>query len=430
MRVLIISYFFPPFNNMGAVRLGKTAKYLMKLGHDIRVVTADSQPFQPTLPVEIPRDHVVSTKWININKPAEIIAGGSDRVAAKGHELPLRSHRVVNGLRFLYRTLYKSLAAFPDDQVGWLPFALRAASALIRGWTPDLIFGSGPPHTSLLIAHRLAHVFRIPWVAELRDLWAESHYYELPEWRRRLDDRLELRTLRTAGGLITVSEPLAEVLRAKYHMPVGVILNGFDPDDYPSRPNASSPNDGLRIVYTGMLMWAGARRGMDPTPLFEALRQLGPRGDKVRLVLYGRRLAEARAMAMSKGVEHLVEIHDQVPYRTALRIQQEADILLIFLWNNPDERGVYTGKLFEYIGARRPILAIGPQDNVAADLIQKQGAGVVANHPDHIVDVLEQWIRQKEACRMIPAVPPGASIGLSREEQTARLDKFLRELIH
>ncbi|MGH7232349.1 MAG: glycosyltransferase [Nitrospiraceae bacterium] len=430
MRLLIISYFFPPFNNMGAVRVGKTAKYLARRGHEIRVLTAHPQPFQPTLPLEIPHDHVVSTRWININTPAVMAAGGSVRVAAKGHEPRLRSRRMVSMLRSLYRGLYKNVVAFPDDQIGWLPFALRAASRLVQDWKPDLILGSGPPHTSLLVAHRMSRTFHIPWVAELRDLWAESHYYELSEWRRRLDDRLEQSTLRSATGLVTVSEPLAEVLRAKYRKPTEVILNGFDPGDYPSRSNGCRSNDRLRIVYTGMLMWMDAKGGMDPAPLCEALRRLGSLADKVRVAFYGRRLEEARALAKTKGVDHLIDIHDQVPYLDALRIQQAADILLMFLWNAPSERGVYTGKLFEYIGARRPILAIGPHDNVAADLIRQRCAGVVLNDPDRIAEQLEQWIGHKQAGRMIPALSPDATAGLSREEQTARLDTFLRGLLN
>jgi hypothetical protein len=90
----------------------------------------------------------------------------------------------------------------------------------------------------------------VPWVGELRDLWTDNHYYTFPTWRRVLETWIERRTLRTAAGLVTVSEPLAQMLRLRYDMPVCVVLNGFDPADYPPVQRLQ-PDRFLRIVYTG-----------------------------------------------------------------------------------------------------------------------------------------------------------------------------------
>jgi hypothetical protein len=429
MRLLVVSYFFPPFNNMGAVRVGKTAKYLMKtFGHDVRVVTAASQPFQATLPPELPADRVTYTKWFNVNKPAEILSGGRARVTAAGHELQGPTE-FVRAARSFYRDFYKSVVAFPDDQIGWYPFALRAASRLMADWRPDLLLASGPPNTSLLAVYRLAQRYDIPWVAELRDLWTDSHYYRFPRWRQRLEQRLERRVLGSASGFLTVSEPLAEVLRLKYRAPVAVVLNGYDPEDYPASAGGLLEKKFVRLVYTGMLMWSGVEGGMDPRPLFEALRRLGPLAEHIRLAFYGRRLQGARDAARTEGVEHLVEVHDQVPYLESLRMQREADVLLLFLWNDPKEPGVYTGKLFEYIGAGRPILAVGSADNVAAQLIRDRRAGVVLNDPARIAERLLQWVEQKQNTGSIPALSPESAAGLSREEQTAHIHRFLSRLV-
>ena len=122
---------------------------------------------------------------------------------------------------------------------------------------------------------------------------------------------------------------------------------------------------------------------------------------------------------------HLVEVHSSVAYRESLGIQRSSDVLLLLLWDDPRERGVYTGKVFEYFGARRPILALGPKDNVAAALIERRGAGFVSNDPAAIAGRLRDWIGEKDACGSIAPLPEEKLFGLSRGEQARRLERFL-----
>ncbi len=165
MRILLVSYFFPPYNTIGAVRTGKTARYLRQLGHDVRVLTAANQPLQPTLPREIPDGNVIATPWIDVNRPAQWLLGGRERVAARGYQSSSRLRGIAGQLGKLYRTFVH----LPDAQIGWLPFALRAGSRLLHRWKPDVILASGLPITSLLVAARLSEKFHVPWVAEMRD---------------------------------------------------------------------------------------------------------------------------------------------------------------------------------------------------------------------------------------------------------------------
>lgn len=419
MRILFVTHFFPPYNCIGAVRAGKTVKYLRQLGHEIRVLTAADQPLQPTLPVEIPESEVIYTPWVNVNRPVELALGGRDRVAAKGYA----STATPSFLRWL-GTLYKHLVNLPDGQIGWYPHAVAAGRRLMREFQPDVILASAMPVTSLLVAHALSRRQGVPWVAELRDLWLDNPYLALPSWRRFLERRWERRVLGSAKGMVTISEPLAETLRSRFPVPVRVVTNGFDPEDYPT--NAAPPGgDVVRIVYTGMI-YEGRR---DPSPLFRALAALGDARQKVRLAFYGRYLGVVEPLARRHGVEDCIEVHEPVSHREALRIQAEADVLLLLLWNDPRERGSFTGKLFEYLGARRPILAIGPADNVAARLISERGAGAVESRPEALVGLLSDWIRQKAAGCPVPPPPPEAAAGCSREEQTKLLADFLQDCL-
>ncbi|HZV26985.1 MAG TPA: hypothetical protein VFG00_11920, partial [Acidothermaceae bacterium] len=117
-----------------------------------------------------------------------------------------------------------------------------------------------------------------------------------------------------------------------------------------------------------------------------------------------------------------------VPYRESLAEQRRADILLLLLWNDPREVGVYTGKLFDYVGAGRPILAIGTEHGVAAELIRLRGLGVAAADPLAIAIALRQWIDEKREAGQVAALPESTKAGLSRDEQFARVDDLLHDL--
>lgn len=441
MRLLIISFAFPPYNSIGGVRVGKTAKYLAEFGHDVRVLTARDQPFRPTLPVELPADKITYSRWLTLRRTAPMAdsrpatatrnqgaPAGRDQTnapASRGNQADAPA--AAPGLKQSLGRHLKALLDFPDSNVGWLPFAVSEAARLHKAWQPELIFASSPPPTSLLVASRLAGKFRVPWVADLRDLWLDHPYYDQPAWRVGLEARLERRVFGSAAGFVTVSQPLADTLREKYGREAAVVLNGFDLSDYPAAGEASAtPRGGpLRVLYTGMI-YPGRR---DPSPLFAALGLMGERAGRVRVVFHGFFLESAQRLAREYGVEHLVEVNPPVPYHESLRMQTEADVLLLLLWSDPTERGVYTGKLFEYLGARRPVLAVGGVDTVAADLVRGRRAGAALDDPAEIAAKLDEWIRLKETAGALPPLPAEVGAGLSREEQTRRLEDYFRRVL-
>lgn len=427
MRILFISYYFPPYNIIASLRVGKTAKYLRRFGHDVRVVTARNLPYPADLPVEVPAEDVIATPWIDVSAPHTLAMHARRHrsgVMALLDKAPATQAQYTVALRLL--DAYRTLVAFPDDAIGWFPFGWSAAQRLLKQWRPDVIVASSGPPTSLLIASALHRRYGLPWVGELRDLWTDNHYYPYPMWRRVLEIWLERWTLRTATGLVTVSEPLAHTLRLRYDLPTAVVLNGFEPSDYPpTRPVRSEAQ--LTIVYTGTIY----RMHQSAAPLFAALQRLGSRAERVRVTFYSHSIngiVAIRSEAQQYGVERLLDIHNAIPHREALAQQRAADVLLLLLWNDPRERGVYTGKLFEYLGSRRPILGIGPADNVAADLIRERQAGIVSADPDEIAGQLVRWMEMKEHGG-IPDLPESVAVGLSREAQTRRLEAFLERLV-
>lgn len=423
MRILIISFHFPPYNTIGAVRVGKTAKYLQKHGHEVKVITAANQKAPKSLVLEIAQQDVRYTSWFDINRLPERIL---DFIKKDTDVESLGPTANSGKLGFLVKVgrIYTEFFNWPDSCAGWYGPAVREATQLIAGWHPDMIYASSGPVTSLLIGSRLSNKFKIPWVAELRDLWTANHYREFGKIRTRLDLALEKRTLNKPVGLVTVSEPLAALLRRSFGKPVKVVLNGYDQDDFEKISQFPNISKILRIVYTGRI-YEGKR---DPSPLFAALKILGSLADNVQVEFYGSQLGIVQSLAQSFGVEDSVRCYPPIPYKVSLEKQSSADILLLLLWNDPKELGVYTGKLFEYIGSRRPILTIGSSNSVAASLITENKLGFVENDAESIANLLRDLIEIKSSGKIIE-MPSNINIEhYSRETQTKILDGFLKSI--
>ncbi len=435
MRILYLSFFFPPNNTVGAVRVGKNAKYLAELGNELRVIAADgavSERGDRSLPVEVPPEWVTYTPWWQVNAIGKSLTAGRARRDSSGapNEGAAKGPAFNNSIDVLPAwlrgagQLYLSVTNIPDAAVGWRRAAVRAAVRVCERWRPDVIYASGGPWSGLMAAATAARRIGVPWVAELRDPWAENHLYPFMGWRRVVDRWLERRTLSTAAGLVTVSEPMAQGLRRNHAQPVRVVLTGFDRADYPP-PDRTDDDGRLHVVYTGQFY--GGR--CDPTPFFEAIGRLGSDAAKMRVTLFVRDdIPSIQRMVDRAGVGETVSIREPVAYSEALRQQVSADVLLLALQDSAAFDGVYTGKVFEYIGAGRPILAVARDTNVAAELIRSAGLGFASMDPAAIAEWLSEAMRRKVAGGL-PAIDPGLVEPYSRLAQARVLEGFLKEIV-
>lgn len=413
MRILLVSYFFPPFDSAGAVRTGKVAAYLTRFGHDVRVVSAREQSVpSASLPVDLPADRVVYTRWWGARRVIDMLGGRGRSVGRSAQSHPARMPAARRP------GLLRSLLYFPDGQNGWLPFAIRAARRMTRDWLPDVVLASSSPATSLIVACAVARRLGVPWVADLRDLWVDNHTYVYPNWRKRLERRLEQFILSRAASIVTVSAPLADVLRTRYRA-VSVVMNGFDPSDVPE--GSTRREHFLEITYTGSI-YPGYQ---SPAPLFEAMQQMGECARAIRVTFIGSDPDAVLPLAAAAGVSSQVSVLAAMPHAEALARQRSADILLFLLWNDPLQRGVYTTKLFEYIGMRRPILAIGSGAGVAAELIRTRRVGAVATDATQVEAKLHAWLQDWREAGSIEDIVLDAASDLTREYQTRNLERVL-----
>jgi hypothetical protein len=433
--VLLVSNWFPPSNVIGAIRVGHFAKSLYETGHDVRVLAAH-KPGDQSLPLGIPADRVIYVRAPQGGELLDLFVGPLLKFVRRfgraprkvAHDQASAAAQPSSGAGTLdLRRHYYALVQFPDLNAPWMRRATSAGRQLVKHWRPNIILASAPPNSGLIAARRIARACHAPWIADLRDLWADNSYYAHPRWRLWLDRLVERSILRSAAGLITVSPIWADMLRRKYEQPVACILNGFVSEDFPAIPTGPEPGDVVSILYTGNI-YSGYR---DPTPLFQAIGLLEPAERRhVAVHFYGPGERDAQgvmAAAAAEGVGDRVFLHDRVSYRESLSLQQSADVLLLLQWNNVKDAGNIPAKFFEYLGAGRPILLLGYECGNLAQMICERGAGVVANDPSTIAEQLRRWIGQRAAG--IPAVPASAREGMSRAEQYRNLEKFLGQFI-
>jgi hypothetical protein len=432
-RVLFVSYWFAPFSTMASIRASKLVAHLMKRGFDVRVLTADATDDDKSLAFDGPREAVTYTKWDRaghqIDALIDRLRGRHDSSAPSAEAAPTAEPRQTtsqapSALRSFVRKAYREIIHWPDNRAGWRAHAVAAGQRLIADWRPDVIYATAPPATTLVVADRLARRTNIPWVAELRDLWTDNPYYEHTHLRRILERAWDQRILSRASHIVTVSPGWEQRLAARYGRPVTVAMNGFVASDFPVPPPVAPETTGpLRIVFTGHI-YAPYR---DPSPLFEALRRLRATAEDVVVEFIGTQDQEIAGIAERHGVTSLVRIRPPVPYRQALEYQLRADVLLHMQWCDPKEYGTVAGKIFDYLGARRPILGIALEDCVVAELVRERKAGLVTNDPDKIAKQVAAWSAQKRAGG-VPALPPSASDGLDRAAQFEKVADVLEKV--
>ena len=443
MKILLISWYFPPSNTIAAVRLGKLAKHLLDRGHELRVLTAANPPYPATLELEIDGSLVHQAVWKDITalpdwiscfvrpnpastSPRELLAKPKATTAASPTAPQPALKTKFRSIRRKLSDLYELLLGFPDIRVGWVPDARRKGIQIIRDWRPDILFASGPPFTTLLIGYLLSRSSGVPLVVEFRDRWADDPYYPPPWWRRSCDRWLESVMVRQAAGLTTVSEPWAVTFRKQHGKPVAVIPNGYDAEDFHGRIGQgwSDPHV-LRIGYTGGI-YPGYR---DPSPLFRAIGSSKILRGSVEVHFYGSDPHIVSSLAHEHGVEANVIVHTQIDHAEALRVQQASDVLLLMQWDNPREQGNVPGKLAEYFGARRPILVLGLADGVPATEVQKRSAGLATTNPGAIGQWLDERLATKQKAGKLAPLSDEAVAGLSRAEQAVKLEQFFLQVI-
>ena len=420
MKILFITFFFPPYKTVASIRTGKTAKLLNKMGHEIKVVSAKNKDMHEELEVEIPLENLYQTEWFDIDQ-AILNFLGKDKATAKNiiHNRTVKSNFKNKFIEYLFK-IYRYFLYTPDKYIGWYKYGLRNSEEIIKDWKPDVIFASGAPYTGFMIASKLSKKYKIPFVADLRDLWSDNHSRK----QYTVGKYLEYKTLKSASALISVSEPLVKKLQKKYpNIPCYEVRNAFDKDDY--QINNLCDSDKISILYTGMMY----PNKQDPTLLFDLISKNKLLKDKIILNFYGNSLEWLSELAKKYEIGDIVNIYQPIERKKILELQSKSDILLLFVWNDNKEKGIFTGKFFEYIGNAKPILAIGENSNdVLTTTIRENGFGLVSNNPNEITDFILS-IKESINIDKYKKSYEKSRFKFEREYQTNKLIEIFKEVI-
>ena len=390
-RLLLIAYHFPPEPAAGARRPGYLARYLPEFGWEATVLT------RPLGGSDIACDVITAAQpGTRLETAVRGALGGRER---NGNGSPRQ-----NILRSLLRTA-KDAVLFPDRAVPWLPGACARALRACRAQPFDAILSTAMPASVHLAGAAVARACSLPWIADYRDLWTGNPYVARGRMRAALEAALERNLLRRASAVTTVSAALTIELEALHGRHVDAIPNGFDPAEWTAY--AEVEPQAFELCYTGS-MYDGAR---SPELLFRALASLREDGDpaaKARVSFYGPNSDGVGELASRCGVADLVEQHGVVPRDRALRAQRSASDLLVFLSMDPATSRELGSKIYEYAGARRPVLAFGPRDSAVREYVDRHDSGWFASDVDEAKRALRQAHRRFAAGdRELRGLPDG-----------------------
>jgi glycosyltransferase involved in cell wall biosynthesis len=347
----MLAYYFPPLGGGGVQRTLKHAKYLPSAGLDVIVVTGTGRGFplrDPGLAREITPDTVV------LRAPA----------------LPLQHARwKTEGMlrRLGQPTWPASIIGWPDEMVGWLPGAVHQALRAVRRYRPDVLYTTSSPVTAHLAGLIVQRLTGLPWVADFRDPWTR-HPYTPQQFApiARASETLERLVARRVDRVVLADESV-EILGVQAgDTRATIIRNGVDPDDLVGRDATAAPAH-FRLSFVGSLYGT-----IDGAPVFTALRSLLDRGVIDRDSFELRFVGDANVT----GHPHLVDLPvtqtGYVDHDEALREMFTATALLLHL---PSVTRASSGKVFEYLASRRPVLCVAARDNLAYRLVDELGAG-------------------------------------------------------
>ena len=434
-RVLIVSYYFPPSGGPGVQRVLKTVKYLPQYGYEPIVLTvadADYPAVDESLMDSIPRaTKVVRTKILEPYNIYRRFTGKKAGAAVDVENIPSGKKK---GLSELIAELVRSTFFIPDARIGWLPYAVPAALELIGREKIDIIYSSSPPYTSALIARKLKKKTGKPWVMGLRDPWtgfiSAPQRWFVPGW---IDRSMEKSSVESADAVEIAWEGIGKDLMSKYpelsSSKINHIPNGFDSDDYPDLP--PSKDTRFCITYTGSLY---GRR--NPRTLLAAVKNLRAAGiispDNFKIVFAGRFGAEVQAMFAEKGLQGLVEMKGYLPHDQSIGLLLQSDLLALIVDDSDLSDEIVPGKVFEYIGARRPIIAFATE-GAAARIIRDTGTGLVVapNDVDAAESVLSSAVASKMRGERLGFFSPREQVikEFERKEAARKLSEIFNEIL-
>ena len=362
--LLLLSYWFPPNNAVGASRAGAIARFFADQGWAVTVVAADS--------AGVSKDFTMDMSGIDVCR-------ATDTALTQLLNIKPKRKRWMRAISTLMR-----YGSFPDAFRSTTRKMEQIANGLIgQGRSYDVVLSTALPFSQHEVAARIDQRTRALLVLDNRDTWACNAYRRRLPFSDRRERAYEHRVLSNAHMITAISEGMTRYYRESYPdlaERFSTIRNGVDgAEPSPAEPISLAAVE-LRIVYTGILY----KEKRDIRPVLEAARRSGLR---VAFDFYG---SEAKSVADFKAQFPELEIvdHGRVSRAEAMKAQRNADALLVALGHDEAEKTFLPGKFFEYVGTGRPIIAIADEDFEVSGLVEQHELGIATRDPAAIAKFL------------------------------------------
>lgn len=369
----------------GVQRTAKFAKYLRNFGWQPHVLTVTPKLY---LASDNHLLHDVEQAGVKIFR-----TGAKSNGETNGKT---DSHKVVKFKKDSNRKLLSNISQtflFPDSKILWKNKALQLAEKIINDNGIDLIYATAPPYTDFLIACELKEKFKIPIVLDYRDSWIDcpNNFYLTPI-HKGIHRKMETNVLEHADKIITINSRIKELILERYNFvnenDIVVIPQGFDPEDFRPQTEKMEQNKTgkMRISYSGSFL-----NYYTPKYFLDAMKMVFDKKpelkDKIEACFIGTFPGEYREYIEKLGIENAVNIAGYVEHSVCTRYLSESDVLWMMINKTVRSDLHSTGKLYEYFGAGKPIIACVPE-GVARKSLDGYGA-VTLTEPDDSFSIAE-----------------------------------------
>lgn len=429
-KVLIITYYWPPSGGAGVQRWLKFAKYLPEFGWEPVVYTPENPEAPSTddsLLADIPHSVTVIKKPIwepytfykkfTGKKKEEKINAGF--IAEKPSKPTLEKISVfIRGNFFI-----------PDPRKFWVRPSVKFLTRYMQEQGIETVITTGPPHSMHLIGLGLKKATNIKWIADFRDPWTNIDFYKdlmLTKFGDRKHKNLEKKVLQQADCVLTIGNTMRDEMRALGANKTAVITNGYDASDIQEQVSLDKK---FSILHAGSLnkdrnhpvLWKVLKELMDENKAFK---------ENLEIKFIGKVDLEALSMIKALGLEQNLNKTDYLPHNEIARHLLAARLLYLPINNTPNAKGILTGKFFEYLASKRPILTIGLEKSDIATILSETGAGQVFDFADHsgIKRFIENQFmvyQQKDPGSLNTQVEV-----YSRKQLTKKLSELLNEITY
>lgn len=391
-KVLIITYYWPPAGGPGVQRWLNFVKYLPDLGIQPSVYV----PSNPTYAIrdqsfldEVPDDVIVyKTKIFEPYKLASIFSRRQTSRISSGIITTKTPSKMEKLLLWIRGNLF-----IPDARKFWVKPSVRYISKLLKEENIKTIVTTGPPHSMHLIGLNLRKNADVRWIADFRDPWTSISYHNklrLTKRSRKKHFRLEKEVLRNCDDIIVTSETTKKEFEKISSRPIHVVTNGFEnTEDSLDSPSLTKK---FTISHIGSML-----SERNPVNLWKAIAELHEENEDFRnaldIQLIGVVGEEVVESLSDFGLKENVSILGYVTHKRAIEYQKSSQLLLLLEIDSIKTSGIIPGKFFEYLAAKRPILAIGPDKWEVGEMIQQTRAGWFFKHQQkqEIKEQLNAW---------------------------------------